>query len=210
MSIWSVVLAAGHGARFGATKQFALLGQRRLIDWAVEVAVGACDATVVVLPDKAMWDARSVAVTVRGGATRSASVRAGLREVPADAEIVVIHDAAHPLATPTLFAAVVEAVRGGADGAVPALPLREVVARFDGGTMSDVPDRRGLQLVQMPQAFAADVLRTVHADEPDTVEDSALVASRGGKVVAVPGDPRNIHVTVRADLAIADRLIGAG
>src|SRR5580765_944436 len=99
---WAIVVAAGSGDRYGRPKQFDLLGGRRLLDWAVEAATAACDGVVTVLP--AGHDEPG---SVTGGATRSASVRAGLAALPADADIVVIHDAARPLAGPELFEQVI-------------------------------------------------------------------------------------------------------
>src|SRR5205807_765572 len=123
-----VVDAAGAGERFGGAKQFAALGDRRVLDWSVAGAADACDGVVVVLPPGTGEAPDPVAspgptppptTTVTGGATRSASVRAGLALVPDDAHVVVVHDGARPLAGPALFRAVIAAVRSGADGAVP-------------------------------------------------------------------------------------------
>ena len=119
MQTWAIVVAAGGGSRFGAPKQFARLGAATVLDLAVGVALDACAGVVVVLPDGADWAAPAGVRTTAGGATRSASVRAGLALVPDDVDVVVVHDAARPLASPELFARVVAAVRAGADAAVP-------------------------------------------------------------------------------------------
>ena len=92
-------------------------------------ASAACDGVVVVLPDGVGWDGAPVSAAVAGGATRSASVRAGLAAVPLDAEVVVVHDAARPLASAELFDSVIAAVRGGADGAVPGVPVVDTLKR---------------------------------------------------------------------------------
>ena len=93
---------------------------------------------------------------VAGGATRADSVRAGLAAVPEDADIIVVHDAARPLATSSLFAAVVDAVRSeGADAAIPVLPVADTVKRVEGATVRSTVDRDGLVAVQTPQAFVA-------------------------------------------------------
>ena len=97
-----------------------------------------------------------------GGATRSDSVRAGLAAVPADAAVVVVHDAARPLATTALFAAVIDAVRAGADGAIPVLPIVDTVKRVDGDRIVETVPRDDLVLVQTPQAFRAARLRDAH------------------------------------------------
>ena len=116
---WAIVVAAGGGSRFGAAKQFTRLGDVSVLDRAVGVAGSACDGVVVVLPAGSDWTAPGGVRIATGGDTRSASVRSGLACVPDDADVVVVHDAARPLATAALFARVVAAVRAGADAAVP-------------------------------------------------------------------------------------------
>lgn len=204
--VWAVILSAGTGIRFGDLKQFALLHGRRLVDVVVGTAAEVCDQVVVVLPAGVEWDGPPVAAVTAGGATREASVRCGLAKVPASAEIVVIHDAAHPLASRELFEAVVAEVRAGADGAVPGLRSSEAVKRVEAGrTAANLP-RDELVLVQTPHAFAAGMLRAAHAQGGEATDDSVLVEAAGGRVVIVPGDPRNIHVTSAVELDMARRL----
>src|SRR5436853_7514098 len=123
--VWAVIVAAGWGERFGGPKQFSELGGSRLVDHAVATASQACDAVVLVVPDATDWQGQEIAALTAGGPSRAASVRAGLTAVPPDAEIVVVHDAARPLATVGLFDAVIGAVRDGADGAVPGLAVAD-------------------------------------------------------------------------------------
>jgi 2-C-methyl-D-erythritol 4-phosphate cytidylyltransferase len=146
---------------------------------------------------------------VAGGATRSASVRAGLAAVPAGAEVVVVHDAARPLATPALFERVVAAVRAGADGAVPGLGVPDTIKRVDpsSGEVIETLDRPSLRAVQTPQAFSAAVLRRAHAGGADATDDAALVEAAGGRVVVVEGDPANLKVTGADDLVRAELLL---
>jgi 2-C-methyl-D-erythritol 4-phosphate cytidylyltransferase len=204
---WGIVVAAGRGERFGKPKQFLEFGGDRLVDHAVMASVAACDAVVVVLPPGTDWDGPVVECAVTGGETRAESVRAGLAAVPADAEIIVVHDAARPLATPALFRAVIDAVRAGADGAVPALPVADTVKRVEGDIVIETVDRAGLVRVQTPQAFRAAFLRNAHAAAPDATDDAGLVEARGAKVVVVPGDERNLKVTTADDLALARALV---
>src|SRR5437763_8621126 len=136
-TVWAIVVAAGTGDRFGRPKQFEMLGGRRVVDWAVDAARKACDGVITVLPPGHAGEDG----TVDGGATRSASVRAGLTAVPADAEIVVVHDAARPLAEPELFDRVVAAVRAGADGAIAAAPVTDTVKRVAGDRVVETLDR---------------------------------------------------------------------
>ncbi|HEY3239179.1 MAG TPA: 2-C-methyl-D-erythritol 4-phosphate cytidylyltransferase [Acidimicrobiia bacterium] len=196
-------MAAGAGSRFGSSKQFAPLAGRRVVDWSVGTARSACDAVVVVLPSDYSWDGPPVAAAVAGGASRSESVRAGLAAVPSTAEIIVIHDAARPLAALSLFTAVIDAIRAGADGAVPALPVPDTVKRVEDGRVVTTLDRKGLVAVQTPQAFRAEMLRASLAGGAEATDDAALVEAAGGKVVVVPGDPLNLKITTPHDLARA-------
>ena len=206
--VWGIVVAAGRGDRFGAPKQFCDLGGTRVVDRAVDAAARACEGgVVVVLPPGTQWD--GAGTPVDGGATRSASVRCGLALVPDDAEVVVVHDAARPLASPALFDAVIGAVRDGAAAAVPALPASDTLKRVDGEHVVETIDRAQLVAVQTPQAFRAAALRAAHARADDATDDAALVEQAGEKVLVVPGDARNIKITDAEDLVIATALLDA-
>ena len=195
--VWTIVVAGGSGQRFGAIKQFEPLGAGRVVDLAVAAAGSASAGIVLVVPAADAEREGGVA----GGATRSASVRAGLAAVPGEATIVCVHDAARPLATPELFRCVVEAVRAGADGAVPAVPVADTVKIVDaGGRVLDTPERSSLVAVQTPQAFVASTLRRAHAGGPEATDDAAVVEAIGGRVVVVAGDTANRKITVPADL----------
>jgi 2-C-methyl-D-erythritol 4-phosphate cytidylyltransferase len=203
----AIVVAAGGGERFGAPKQFLLLGPTRLVDRAVTAASEACDEVILVLPAGHVWDGAPVTATVSGGATRAASVRAGLAAVSASADVIVVHDAARPLATPHLFRAVIGAVRGGADAAVPVVAITDTVKRVDAGRVLDTVPRDNLVAVQTPQAFRSDALRSAHASGADATDDAALIEAAGGTVLTVAGEPRNLKVTTITDLTVAAALL---
>jgi 2-C-methyl-D-erythritol 4-phosphate cytidylyltransferase len=207
--VWGIVVAAGRGDRFGAPKQFCALAGRRVVDVSVSVTQATCEAVVVVLPADVTWDGDAVAAAVAGGDTRSDSVRAGLRAIPADAEVVVVHDAARPLATRALFDAVIAAVRSGADAAVPGLLVADTLKRVANERVVETVDRGELVAVQTPQAFRASVLRAAHAGSDDATDDAALVEVVGGSVVVVPGEPRNLKITTPDDLVVAAALLDA-
>ena len=209
MSTSGIVVAAGSGTRFGVPKQFENVAGARLVDRAVEAAALACDEVVVVLPVGVAWDGRHVAAAVPGGSTRSASVRAGLDVVAAAATVVVVHDAARPLAPPPLFECVIAAVRSGADAAVPGLPIPDTVKRVDGDDVVETVARDALVTAQTPQAFRAGALRAAHDRGVEATDDAALVEAAGGRVVVVPGDPRNLKITTPADLLVAAALLVA-
>jgi 2-C-methyl-D-erythritol 4-phosphate cytidylyltransferase len=200
--VWAVVVAAGQGSRFGAPKQYEPLGGRRVLDWALEAAGARAEGVVLVVPPGRAGDPeRGATAVVAGGDTRSASVRAGLAAVPDDVEVVVVHDAARPLAPPEVFDAVLAAVAAGADGAVPGLPVRDTVKRVaPDGSVVETLDRHALVGVQTPQAFRAGALRAAHAAGGEASDDAALVEAAGGRVVVVPGAPAAAKVTERGDL----------
>ncbi len=206
-AVWTIVVAGGSGQRFGKPKQFEELGGRRVLDWAVAAASDASDGVVLVLPAAAVD--HSNPLEVAGGATRSESVRNGLAAVPETATVVCVHDAARPFASSRVFAAVINAVAGGADAAVPGVPVVDTikVVAADGTVMS-TPDRSTLVAVQTPQAFRAASLRAAHAAGAEGTDDAALVEQLGGRVVVVPGEPRNRKITEPDDLAWARSEVG--
>lgn len=210
MSVWGIVVAGGQGARFGSQKQFQLLGESRLVDRAVSTAVATCDRVVLVLPPDIIWDGAAVTTTVTGGVTRSDSVRAALTCIPAEADLIVVHDAARPLASRDLFAAVVDAVRRGADAAVPALQVSDTIKRVEGRRVIGTMPRDELVAVQTPQAFRASLLRDAHLNNLDASDDAALVEEIGGSVVIVPGEQTNVKITTADDLVVASALLAAG
>jgi 2-C-methyl-D-erythritol 4-phosphate cytidylyltransferase len=143
---------------------------------------------------------------VTGGETRSGSVRAGLAEVPADALVVLVHDAARPLVSDEVVERVLAPLSEGWDGAVPALPVGDTLKRVgsDGGVLETVA-REGLWAVQTPQAFAAEALRRAQANGADATDCAGLVESAGGRIKVVEGDPRLLKVTTTADLETVAR-----
>jgi 2-C-methyl-D-erythritol 4-phosphate cytidylyltransferase len=207
MTVWAVVVAGGAGERFGSLKQYEELGHRRVLDWALAAARTVAEGIVLVVPeDRAGHPEAGADAVVAGGPTRSSSVRAGLAAVPGEAEVVVVHDAARPLASAALFAKVVEAVRAGADGAVPGVPVADTVKVVSDGAVSETLDRDRLVAVQTPQAFRASELRRAHEGDPDASDDAALVEALGGRIVIVTGEPANAKITTAFDLSVARAL----
>lgn len=200
MSVWAILVAAGAATRFGRPKQYEPLGDRRVVDWSLDACRAACEGVVLVVPAERVDDPEKADAVVAGGRARSDSVRAGLAAVPEDAEVIVVHDAARPRATPALFAAVVDAVRQGADGAVPGVPVTDTVKRVEAGRVVETLDRATLVAVQTPQAFRADALRRAHQAGGEATDDAALVEAAGGTVVVVPGEADNGKITHPGDL----------
>jgi 2-C-methyl-D-erythritol 4-phosphate cytidylyltransferase len=211
--VWSIVVAGGSGRRFGQLKQFATLGGRPVLEWSVATCRACGDGVVLVVPDRSgRSDTHGADLVVTGGATRADSVRCGLAAVPAEAEVIVVHDAARPLASPALFTAVIAAVtEGGVDGAVPGVPPSDTIKAVDPtGNVTATLDRATLVAVQTPQAFRAAALRRAHRDAPaGATDDAMLVEALGGTVRVVPGEPGNLKITEADDLGAAERLLRA-
>ena len=216
MSVWAILAAAGRGDRLGLDrpKAFAPLNDRPLIaeplerldasDWIEGIVVAAPpeweEPCILVAEEVA---AGKVAETVTGGTSRSESVRNALAEVPEDATLVLVHDAARPLVTDQVIERLVTALSDGWDGAVPALAIPDAVKRVEGETVVETLDRHGLVAVQTPQAFVAPALREALAGDVSSAPDcAALVQERGGRVRTVEGDPHLIKVTTPSDLEL--------
>ena len=196
-NVWTIVVAAGSGARFGGPKQFSMLGDRRVLDWSVETAGSSITGVVVVLPAADAEREGGVA----GGETRSESVRCGLAAVPADATIICVHDAARPFASAHLYREVIMQIHAGAEGAIPALPVTDTIKQVNSqNIVVATPDRSSLVAVQTPQAFRASVLRAAHASSPEGTDDATLVEAMGKQVVVVAGEVMNRKLTAPEDL----------
>ena len=213
MSVWAVLVAAGRGERLGEDrpKAFVRLGElpllaeplRRLdesdlVDAVVVVAPPGWEEPAILLAEEI--GASKVTACVTGGETRADSVRAGVAEVPEDAAVVLVHDAARPLLPDDVVARLLGALGEGYDGAVPALPIADTVKRVDGDVVVETLDRSRLVAVQTPQAFVAPVLRKCVGSAGAATDCASLVEQAGGRVRVVPGDERLLKVTSRADL----------
>ncbi len=207
--MWTIVVAAGAGLRFGARKQFASLGGASVVQRAVAGAAAVSRGVVVVLPGDALEFVRPAAAAdielrvVEGGTTRAASVRCGLDVVPDDCDVILVHDAARPLASTRLFTSVIEAVVAGAEAVVPGIPVADSLRRVDGG----VVDRDTLVAVQTPQGFPAAVLRRAHASGTEATDDASLAERIGVEVTIVGGEPENRKITDPVDLTAADAIL---
>jgi 2-C-methyl-D-erythritol 4-phosphate cytidylyltransferase len=221
MSTWAVVVAAGSGERLAqpVPKAFARLRGRPLLAESIERldASAWIDGIVVCVPEG--WEepaillaeeigAGKVAQAIAGGPTRAESVRLGVREVPSEALVIAVHDAARPIMSESVLDRVLAAIGEGWDGAVPALPLSDTVKRVVGDAIAETVPRDDLVAAQTPQAFAAGVLRSaLEGDLAGATDCAGLVEARGGRVRAVEGDPRLLKITSAADLALVECLL---
>ena len=212
--MWAVLAAAGSGERLGADrpKAFVRLGDRPLLaeslerldasDWVDAIVVAAppgWEEPVILLAEE--LGCSKVSSCVAGGATRAESVKNALAEVPAEAAVVLVHDAARPLLEDAVVERVLTTLNEGWDGAIPGLPIADTVKRVDDDRVVETLDRAELRVVQTPQAFVAPTLRDAFDGDLSNAGDCAsLVESRGGRVKVVPGDPRLLKVTDADDL----------
>lgn len=204
MLVAAVIVAGGRGVRFGGPKQFSRIGDETAAAHSIRAARAVAHFVVLVVPSDYEGGGEGADAVVPGGATRAASVRAGLTALPV-CDVVVVHDAARPLASSSLFVAVVHAVRSGADAAVPGVAVTDTVKRValhEGQPIVvSTLDRSELVTVQTPQAFRREVLERAHADQADATDDAALVEATGARVVIVPGEADNVKITEPADLS---------
>jgi 2-C-methyl-D-erythritol 4-phosphate cytidylyltransferase len=207
MTTWAILLGAGSGTRFGAQKQFLDLAGARIIDRAIHGAHDAVDAVVLVLPAGESWVGPPVHAVVEGGKQRSDSVRAGLAVIPPEVEVIVVHDVARPLATRATYSAVIDAVKAGADGAVPGIAISDTIKRVSQGMVVETLNRRELVAVQTPQAFNAKKLRDAHLAGGDATDDAGLIEAIGGIVMVVQGDALNQKITEGSDLTRLEALL---
>ena len=217
-----VIVAGGKGTRSGGEelKQFRWVAGKPMLLHSVQLFQQREDVAmvVVVLPqehvgDPPPWlfqcDTERLLLSV-GGRERSDSVRNGLEDMPDEAEIVVVHDAARPLVTLTMVADVVREARLG-HGAAPGLPVVDTLKRVaaDGSIVQTV-DRGSLVRIQTPQAFPRTMLERAHAealhDRIAATDDAALCERLGLRVVVVPGSERALKITTDADFVRAEAL----
>jgi len=229
-----ILAAAGAGVRLGPgdPKGLRRLGDRPLLVHAVQrvVAVPAVGYLVVAAPRHLTDTVRDLVTAallrgsdgaapsppefgvVPGGENRRGSVAAALSSVPADFDIVLVHDAARALAPPSLVEQVAAEVRKGHDAVIPVVPVTDTVvgAEPDGGYVGHL-DRSTLRAVQTPQGFRRAVLERAHATvTDDTLTDDAGMVSRiGVRPHLVPGCDLAFKITTRHDLEVAAALVRA-
>ncbi len=213
-----VIPAAGSGRRLGgALKPLLQLAGEPLLVHAlrpfladprvrsVVVAFGPDDVT-----DAPGW-LNSLDERIRlvpGGRTRAHSVRNALEATPPDVDVVVVHDAARPLAPADVVSACIGIAAGG-EGAVAGCPAVDTIKEVDGeGRVVSTPDRSRLWQAHTPQAFPAEVLRRAYrGDMADATDDASLVERLGVTIRMVDAGPTNLKVTRPGDLVLAEAIL---
>jgi len=227
----AIVVAAGTSARMGGVDKLAApIAGRPLLAWTLDALAGTPAVgrlVVVTAPERidalrdAPWLPPSVVAVVSGGDRRQASVAAGLAELdrldgagdgPTDDRVVLVHDGARPLVSRALVEAVAEAAAAHG-AAIPVVPIGETVKRIEDGHVTSTLDRTSLATAQTPQGVRRSILRAAFerfaASGPDTFTDeAALLEACSIPVHVIDGDPGNVKVTLPADLARAEAVLG--
>lgn len=207
----ALLVAAGSGERLGAQrpKAFVTVAGRPMLEWSVRALRAAgLERIVVALPDGEAPPPGCVGV--RGGSTRSESVRAALAAAPGE-DPVVVHDAARPLVPSELFTRTL-ATLAVADAAVAAAPVTDTVKEAGPhGEVVRTLDRSRLWAVQTPQAFRRAALESALAVDADVLaratDDAWLIERAGGRVRLVESTSANFKVTTPHDLRVAELLL---
>jgi 2-C-methyl-D-erythritol 4-phosphate cytidylyltransferase len=220
MKVSVIIPAAGASTRFGGRgkKIFERIKDRPIFVRSIELFVNrddVCQVQLVIAPD----DAEAMQTTyagnlgfmgvklIVGGANRTESVRNALAKVADEADFVCVHDAVRPCVSPVwideVFAA---AEKHGA--AILAYPVHGTLKRVDEQErIVETVDRAGLWEAQTPQVFRKDLLIKAYEGPTGATDDAALVEATGATVAVVRGDPRNVKITTKADLALAAAVI---
>jgi 2-C-methyl-D-erythritol 4-phosphate cytidylyltransferase len=214
MRIAAILVAAGTGQRLGADvpKAFCTVRGRTLLSYAHArfAAHPMVGRVIVVAPADRIGDAKALTGpdVVAGGATRQASVAAGLAVVPHNVDAVLVHDVARAFVPADVIDRVVAALHDGADAVIPTRPVTDTIKRVDaGGRVIETVARSTLVAVQTPQGFRRDVLIAAHAaGSGDVTDDAGLVEALGGTVVAVDGADEAFKITRPWDLLLAEAL----
>jgi 2-C-methyl-D-erythritol 4-phosphate cytidylyltransferase/2-C-methyl-D-erythritol 2,4-cyclodiphosphate synthase len=219
-----LLVAAGSGARLGKSvpKAFVELGGKPIVAHAVAAVLAAREPAQVILvaPADLLDKAHSIALreagpagaeyltVVPGGASRQASVEAGLAALAPEVEVVLVHDAARCLTPSELFDQVVDRVRATGGGVIPALPVTDTVKRVEGDVVLDTVDRAELRQVQTPQGFPrAELLAAYAQADREYTDDAAVAAASGLTVSVIEGSNRAFKITTGWDLQRAERLL---
>ena len=221
----AVVVAAGSSTRMGTDKLMLTLGGIPVIVRtlkAVEAAPSVDEIILVTREDMMVplsqlcqeFALTKVTKVIRGGKTRTESVRLGTLEASGDAQVIAIHDGARPLVTTEIIEnAIAQALESGA--AAPAVPVKDTIKVAQKGVVESTPDRASLFAVQTPQIFEASLIRAALQkaldDGAELTDDCSAVERLGMKVVLTEGNVRNLKLTTPEDILTAEALLeGSG
>jgi 2-C-methyl-D-erythritol 4-phosphate cytidylyltransferase / 2-C-methyl-D-erythritol 2,4-cyclodiphosphate synthase len=224
LRVAALIVAAGRGSRFGGDlpKQYCQLAGKPVLAHTMAAFADhpliTLVQTVIHADDTARYaqavggSRQTLLPPVTGGATRQASVLAGLEALSDQGiDIVLIHDAARPFLSSQLINDAVEAARDHG-AAVPGAAVTDTIVAIDTGIISATPDRAKLRAVQTPQAFRFNLIIAAHrkaaAGDQTFTDDGSIAAAAGHAVHVFNGDPANVKITTQDDLARANQRLG--
>lgn len=217
-----IIVAAGTGSRTESTelKQFRWVAGKPMLLHSLQAFQARKDVAMVVcvlprehLGDPPPWlfqsDAGRLLLSV-GGRNRTESVANGMEDLPAECEIVIVHDAARPLVSGETVSRVIDEARAG-NVAVAALPVTDTLKRVDSDNKVVVTvDRDGLWRAQTPQGFPRKILEQAHRDAREVNrtagDDAALCEHMDARIVIVRGSERAVKITTESDFALVEAL----
>jgi len=223
MQVAAIIVAAGSGSRLGSPlpKAFVGVAGRTMLSYSLRTltAVPNLIEVIVTVPAGMEAAARAEATQIdpqwpviltAGGAERQDSVRIALALASAEADLVIVHDAARPFAPAALFQRCIERA-AEAGSAIAAIPLADTLKRVDqGGLITATAPRAGLWQAQTPQVFARKLLIEAHDQAyrrgTKATDDADLVEQTGHAVAVVEGSPMNLKITIPDDLTLAEAL----
>ena len=221
MSVWAIVAAAGSGTRMQAMGNKTLLpvGGVPAICRAVAALRTACEGIILAVKPQEQADfetalqacGQHAGAYAPGGNTRQESIRNALRLLPAQCEVVLVHDGARPLVSHALVARVVEAARAY-DNAIPALPVTDTIKQVADDGHATTLDRQRLCYVQTPQGFHAQALIAAYDSmgEGQFTDDAAVMEHAGYTIHFLEGERKNIKLTTGEDLQLAQAFLCTG
>ena len=217
---YAIIVAGGSGTRMGAAlpKQFLDLCGKPVLYWSIKAFMDALPDVrlILVLPAQQLslgnivlqaFQERIDTTIVAGGDTRFASVAAGLKEVPADA-VVLVHDGARPLVSVRVIQQCYETAREQGS-AIPVIPVADSIRQLSGTSSRAIP-REGLHIVQTPQAFRAALLQQAFRQpyQDAFTDEASVLEAAGGMIHLIEGERSNLKITTPEDLVIAAALMG--
>lgn len=219
MSAWALIMAAGSGTRMGlaGNKVLARLCGEPVLCRTVRAFEGLADGIVVVARAGEIEAVRALGLDahiVAGGDTRQRSVLEGLRALPQDADIVLVHDGARPFVDADTIRRCIQSAQGFGSG-VASVPVKDTIKLVDSeNVVRETPNRAFLRAAQTPQAFCAAALRqaieALEARGETATDDAGAMEAAGIPVRMVQGDYRNIKLTTPEDMDMAERMLQGG
>jgi 2-C-methyl-D-erythritol 4-phosphate cytidylyltransferase/2-C-methyl-D-erythritol 2,4-cyclodiphosphate synthase len=219
LSIWSVIVAAGKGERFGSYKPLLKIEDKYMLEYSVETIsknnkiegiVVVCLSNYIQTIRELLKKYNLVRYVVPGGTLRQDSVRKGILKVPEDVEFVMIHDAARPFVSDDIVERSINAAFENGSCVV-CVGVNDTVKRVENGFIKETLDRKSIFLAQTPQIFKRkdllDAFENAVAKRHIFTDESSLMEFQGASPFMILGDASNIKVTYPEDLILVDKTV---